>query len=464
MSDRKMTGVKSIYANMPLRLLSPRRSRLPSWCIPSAYATTAVLLGLTLPRIEAWIFPNMTSSMTVTAAMAIYSAVATGMITLTGIVFSLVFVMVQFSSVAYSPRLVLWIARDPLIFHAIGTFTATFLYAVAALAWVDRSGSGTVPVLSVWLVIGLLLMSVAVFVGLVHRLTRLQIENVLRFTATFGRKVIETYYPPLEAPSPEPDSGEFRDLPLTQSLTYSGPPRAIQSLDLAALSTLAERSGGIIEMQSGVGDTLVESTPVLFLFGAREPISTSALWKAIKTGTERTFEQDPKYAIRLLVDIAIRALSPAVNDPTTAVQALDQIEDLLVRLGRSRLDIGEIRGAVSSLVLVCQVPTWEDFLSLAVDEIRAYGAQSVQVVRRLHALFSDLIDALPAERHPALRDHQKRLFITIQRSFPDADDYLEAAMEDREGLGAPRKRHPAAQTEPPPGQRSTGSRPALPYE
>src|SRR6185295_19259469 len=106
--------------------------------------------------LEAWIVPGWSSSMTVSAAMAIYSAIATGVITLTGIVFSLVFVMVQFSSVAYSPRLVLWIARDPLMFHAIGTFTATFLYAVAALAGVDRGGSGKVPFLSVWVVVGLL--------------------------------------------------------------------------------------------------------------------------------------------------------------------------------------------------------------------------------------------------------------------------------------------------------------------
>ena len=63
--------------------------------------------------------------------------------------------------------------------------------------------------------------------------------------------------------------------------------------------------------------------------------------KAIELGEERTFEQDPKYAIRLLVDIAIKALSPAINDPTTAVQALDQIEDLLLRLGQRHLEIGK---------------------------------------------------------------------------------------------------------------------------
>ena len=94
-------------------------------------------------------------------------------------------------------------------------------------------------------------------------------------------------------------------------------------------------------------------------------------------GEERTFEQDPKYAIRLLVDIAIKALSPAINDPTTAVQALDQIEDLLLRLGRRRLEIGEFRDRDGQLRLVVPSPTWEDFLRLAFDEIRYCGARSV---------------------------------------------------------------------------------------
>jgi uncharacterized membrane protein len=86
--------------------------------------------------------------MSVPAAMAIYSAIASGMIALTGIVFSLTFVMAQFSASAYSPRLVLWIARDPMMSHALGMFTATFLYAIAALAGLDRNVSGKIPFVS----------------------------------------------------------------------------------------------------------------------------------------------------------------------------------------------------------------------------------------------------------------------------------------------------------------------------
>jgi uncharacterized membrane protein len=156
----------SFSANVPYR-----RKGLEStvWIIPSSYALCAIAAGLTLPRIESRLWPHLVSAISVPAAMAIYSAIASGMISLTGIVFSLTFVMVQFSATAYSPRLVLWIARDPVMSHALGIFTATFLYAVAALTGVDRGGSVKVPFISAWIVVALLLTSVTMFISLVHR-------------------------------------------------------------------------------------------------------------------------------------------------------------------------------------------------------------------------------------------------------------------------------------------------------
>jgi len=427
--------------NHAARIRGMGQFKVPMWIIPLGYSVIAVLLAWAVPRIEASLFPEWTSPMTVSAAMAIYSAVATGMIALTGIVFSLIFVMVQFSATAYSPRLVLWMARDPFLFHAMGMFSATFLYAIGALAWVDRRHDEKVPFISVWLTVVLLMASIVVFMGLVQRLNRLQVDRALGFTADFGRRVIEFIYPPLETSSAVTPASEFRLLPLTQSLIYNGPPRPIQSLDIGALLARAEDSDAVIEVLAAVGDTLVESTPMLRVFGARGTIAEHELRKAIKTGMERTFEQDPKYSIRLLVDIAVRALSAAVNDPTTAVQALDQIEDLLLRVGRRRLEIGEIRNRFGTLRLVFPVPTWEDFLELAFSEIRACGKDSVQVMRRMNALLTDLTDRLPAERHAALRSQRRRLAALIAESFPDSEDRLEASAEDREGLGATRK-HP----------------------
>src|SRR5579864_6641039 len=121
-----------------MRLSKRYKRQVSTWGVPALYAAIAIAAGLTFPRIENRIFPGHVSAMSVPAAMAIYSAIASGMIALTGIVFSLTFVMVQFSATAYSPRLVLWIARDPVMSHALGIFTATFLYAIAALAGLDR--------------------------------------------------------------------------------------------------------------------------------------------------------------------------------------------------------------------------------------------------------------------------------------------------------------------------------------
>jgi len=183
----------------------------------------------------------------------------------------------------------------------------------------------------------------------------------------------------------------------------------------------------------------VDGSVLLYVHATGDGIDEQELRDAFILGEERTFDQDPKYAIRLLVDIAIRALSPAINDPTTAVQALDQIEDLLRRLGRRRLEIGAIYDGEGNLRLVTPHPCWDDFLALAFDEIRVYGAQSVQVMRRMKALAGDLIDFLPEERHKPLLRQQRRLNATIARSFETAEEKREASVEDRQGLGVTRE-------------------------
>jgi uncharacterized membrane protein len=277
------------------------------------------------------------------------------------------------------------------------------------------------------------------FVTLIQRIGLLQINRMLTFTGDLGRQVIEAIYPRLDRAIALAQPEALPSLPVTQTLIHTGPPQALQALDQRALLTLGARSGGIVEVVSAIGDTLVEGAVLLRVLGGRPLVDKDAWKKTFKTGEERTFEQDPKYAIRLLVDIAIRALSPAINDPTTAVQALDQIEDLLLRLGCRRLEIGAFYDSKGALRLIIPHPTWEDFLRLAFDEIRFCGATSIQVVRRMKALVSDLIDALPEERHEALKRHQKRLDSTIARSFADPEEQLEAAVEDRQGLGVSRR-------------------------
>jgi uncharacterized membrane protein len=365
-----------------------RNSSFTPWLIPLLYAFAALIFGFIVPRLANSFLPGFTSTISVNAAIGIYSAIASGMIALTGIVFSLTFVTVQFSATAYSPRLVHWIARDRVMSHSIGVFTATFLYALVSLAWVDRGGSGRVPFAGIATVTALLVVSVIMFISLIQRVGMLQVNRMLIFTGDRGREVIEKLYAPLgTTPSPS-TSVELPQLP-SQTVVHHGKPRIIQSFDIPVLVETARKSGCVIEMASSVGDAVMDATPILLVFGGDAAVSEDRLRAAIELGSERTFEQDPKYAIRLLVDIGIRALSPAINDPTTAVQALDQIEDLLIRLGRRRLEIGAFCDAGGNLRLLVTFPTWKDFLRVAFDEIRFYGATSVQVMRRMRALVNE---------------------------------------------------------------------------
>jgi uncharacterized membrane protein len=402
------------------------------------YAVTAILAGMVLPRIETLFFPRLKAELSIDVAIALYSSIASGMMALTGIVFSLTFLMVQFSATAYSPRLVMWIARDPVLSHALGVFSATFLYAIAALSWLDRGNSRKVLFISALTVVALLLASVGMFIALIQRVGLLQINRMLLFTAQQGRKVIENLYG-----EPGPSSGKLPVLRNTkarptQVLLHRGRPQSLQAIDLKTLVQLAREDDACIEVVVAVGDTVLEGMPLLHLFGSDGLVPEAQLRSAFALGDERTFEQDPKYAMRLLVDIAIRALSPAINDPTTAVQALDQIGDLLARLGRRRLEIGEFQDNAGSVRVVAEFPSWDDFLHLGFEEILAYGAKSVQIMRRMKALVADLLAVLPAERHAALKYWHERLQTSIGRSFQDAEEKISASAEDRQGLGIPR--------------------------
>jgi uncharacterized membrane protein len=420
-------------------LLSPRDTDFKAWFVPLLYAAGALLVSFSVPRLANNLLPGFVSTVSVNAAIGFYSAIASGMIALTAIVFSLTFVMVQFSATAYSPRLVLWIARDPVVSHAIGVFTATFLYALAALVWVDRDGSGRVPLAGIWVVGFLLIISVMMFIGLVQRVGMLQVNRMLIFTGDQGREVVENLYPPIDT-LPSPDSAELPRSPCLQTLLHHGDPRFVQAANISRLVDIASKFGCIIELMVTVGDAVLDSVPIMRVYGAAAAIPEQTLRPAITFGSERTFQQDPKYAIRLLVDIAIKALSPAVNDPTTAVQALDQIEDLLIRLGRRRLEIGAFRDNKGDLRLLMRFPAWEDFLRLGFHEIRLYGAASVQVMRRMKALMNQLISLLPEERRPALRNWQERLQSTIERTYIDTQDKIDASEEDPQGLGSSRRK------------------------
>jgi len=422
---------------------------MPLWLIPMLYTVASVTAGLILPRMEHAYLADYAENISVGSALAFFSSVSSGMMALTGIVFAIAFVLVQFNAIAYSPRLVVLFAGSPRLFHTLGIFFATFFYSLAAIVWTDRGGSGRVPLFSTLLVAILLIVSMVAFARLVQSLNDLQIHNVLQVIGARGRSVIRVMFP-LIAGSADAKGSEppFALGPVMQTLTHSGEPRVITRFDLDALVRLAQDADAVVAIEYGVGDTLVEDAVLLRVHGAGRKLPEQALTRAIHVGTSRSFEQDPKYAIRLLVDIAIRALSPAVNDPTTAVQGLDQIEDLLRRLGRRQLDAGHARDSDGTIRVTFPTPTWQDYLAISFDEIRQYGAASIQIGRRLRAALVGLSETIAVEdRRATVQKYLDHLNLGIGRSNFDDQDRAAALQEDRQGLGLSRRR-PASESLP----------------
>jgi len=415
------------------------------WLIPTSYVVTSVLAAFALPRIEHAYFGSYSLGLSISSVQAYLSAAASGMMALTAIVFSIAFIMVQFSAIAYSPRLVLLFVRNRALFHTLGTFVATFVYSLMALAWIDRDASGSVPMFSTLLAAMMVIVSVILFSLLVQRLNDLQISNVLHVIGDKGRQVIREMYPHRNDKKVEMRRAR-RDIagdpplgPVTQTLTYSGKPRTIASYDIDALVREAQGADAVIVMASAVGDTLVENALILRVHGGKATLPEDSLMRGLHLKTERTFDQDPKFALRLLVDIAIKALSPAINDPTTAVQTIDQIEDLLHRLGQRELDIGHVRDTMGTLRLSFPAPTWGDYLALSFDEIRQFGATSVQVMRRLRSALIAVAESLKsAAQVDAVHQYLKHLDFVIDRSSFDPEDRIAARQEDRQGLGLSR--------------------------
>ncbi len=146
-------------------------------------------------------------------------------------------------------------------------------------------------------------------------------------------------------------------------------------------------------------------------------------------------EQDPTFSFRIGVDIALKALSPAINDPTTAVLALDQLHRMLRSVGMRHLRTDEILGKNGSLLVIFRTPNWEDFVNLALTEIRLCGASNIQIVRRIRAMIENLTQTLPAHRHAALAVQLKLLGRDLERLFPNSEDRKLAQVADPQGLG-----------------------------
>jgi uncharacterized membrane protein len=405
------------------------------WPVPFASALGGLLAAAIMWRLDEWGRWALLGYRPA-GATALTAAVVGTMITFIGIIFSALLMAVQFASAQLTPRALKESLNDPVTKAALGTFMATFVYALVVIA---RIRDDFVPQLALAGVIVLAVLSLSMFLGLVSHVGHaLRPANVAALIGRLGRRTLAlTYREPVarsagnSAPSAPP-----RHRAPPRIVVNDGPPGLVLACDVAALVTEARRVDARLELVPAVGDFVPRGAPVFRAFEADAAVDDRWVSTSVALGQERTVTEDPIFAFRILVDMAIKALSPAINDPTSAIMALDQLHDLLRFVAGRRLDVGEHRDAAGVVRLTVEMPTWEVYVSLTVDEIRQYGATSVQVARRLKSLLVDVIEVAPKERQRAVQEELTLLARTVDRAFPDLEDRGRASVGDRQGLGS----------------------------
>jgi uncharacterized membrane protein len=202
-----------------------------------------------------------------------------------------------------------------------------------------------------------------------------------------------------------------------------------------ALVAEAKRADLVVEVLPRVGDFVAVDEPLFRLHGGDSTVGEHRVRRALAFGPERTIEQDATFAFRIIVDIAIKALSYAINDPTSAVLAIDQLHRLLRLVGGRDLRDEQILDPEGRARVVFRTPNWDDFVQLSCREIRHYGADNLQIARRLRAMLEHLLKNLPENRRPALCLELNLLDRAIREAYRLPEDLSLARIPDRQGLG-----------------------------
>ncbi|MGH9136410.1 MAG: DUF2254 domain-containing protein [Acidimicrobiales bacterium] len=405
------------------------------WFIPSLWAIGAMLGAVVMTRLDvagggdtpSWLVFGRGAD----SGRLVLSVIAGSTLTFTGTVFSITIVALQLASTQFSPRVLRAFLRDRGTQHCFGIFIATFLFAVMILR--EIGAEVEVPGLSITAAFTLVVSSLFAFVYLVHHVSQaVRVVSIIEATAAEARQSIRDNFPTHD---PEPvEDGHLPSGPPTMVLNHDRGPGALLGIDEDDLVAVACRHGCILKLLHRVGDFLPSGVSMCEVYGGDGTIRSAEVLRHIGTGPERTLFQDVGFGFRQLVDIAEKALSPAANDPTTAVQCIDRLHDLLRRLAASPFPDGMYGDRYGNLRLIVPQTTWDDLVHLTFDEIRHYGIGSLQIPRRIRAALLDLLTVAPPLRRAALEHQLQELDLAIDRVYADPSERALAHDADEQGL------------------------------
>lgn len=400
---------------MTLLRWSAVRERLRSslWFWPSIAVVAALVAGVILPRVEAGTDVAMFGfAGTPEGARAVLATVAGSLITVTSLTFSLTVVALQVASSQFTPRLMATFLSDRGNQAVLSVFLGTFTYTLAVLPSVrseSEARGSFVPEVAVALGLALTLVSVAMLVYFIHHLTQqLRVESVLAEVQHDALKLMRGALPSLdESPDPPEPPSVPRDA-IRLRVQRAG---YLQTVSLEGLRKVALEHGMIVYLRPVVGTHLTVGSTLAWVWpcddvadGDGAPLDIGALdddaiadlarrlHDGVHIGNERTLQQDVAFSIRQLVDVAARALSPGINDPTTAVAAIGAMSTVLVELVGRRLDPKIATDEAGRVRVVVEQPTFGEILALACDQPRRYGRDEPAVLTEILRLLTDLAE------------------------------------------------------------------------
>jgi len=402
------------------------------WIVPFV----AIPLELIATRLAHWADTSLGWTLlgfATSGAQATLQAIVTATLSFVVFTFGSLLVAIQVAGGQLTSRVIATtLLRDNVVKYTVGLFIFTLLFALSAQDRVDTK----VHQLVLFLAASLGLLSFAAFFYLIDYASRLlRPISILARVGQAGLAVIENVYPEQSRGAQVADVPRAAPGPPDRVIPHHGTSGIVLAANVEALVAAAERCDGTIEFVPQVGDFVAVDEPLFNLYGNVSALDDDKLRSAVALGSERTMEQDPTFAFRIVIDIALRALSPAINDPTTAVLALDQLHRLLRMVGKRHLRTDEIVDKSGRLRVIFRTPNWEDFVHLAFSETRDCGSGNLQVARRLRAMLENLLLTLPEHRHPALREELTLLDREIEKRFPYPEVLALARVGDSQGLG-----------------------------
>jgi uncharacterized membrane protein len=423
------------------------------WLVPMLFLVAAFALALITRTVDRNLAATARPSLFVwsgeSAAEAL-SVMAVAMLSFLGVVFTITLVAMQLASQQFSPRLLRTYVRSTTTKVALGTFIAAFVYPLLSFSYVHRTGgvSAGTPTVSGTVSTLMAIVAIVVFVIYVnHTINLMRISIAIKSVAQETRRAVRRAYPPESAYSPV-ESPAFGRLPRLVAFrkpqwSFAATRSAhgvLQGVDAAQLVRLARRHDCTFRMLAGVGDYVSEGQPVAEVHPQRDHAPAGSpgdeeILRSFDVGPERTLYQDPAYGLRELVDVGVQALSSAVNAPTTAVQVIDRLEDILRQIAVLPEPTGLVADDRGDVRLALRSSSWDEVVDLALTEMRRCGAESPQVTRRLVALLDGVQSVAPIERLPAIERHRRELKMAVAAAVPGESDREHGLIADRRGLG-----------------------------